>query len=81
MVTGFFPTGSASFDFWNVNRIGKHKAIAVIYRSSYSQCYHCQTKEHFLKNNTLELTANPRKLMLLLKTLGNVLFCPLNKLK
>lgn len=80
MVTGFFPTGSASFDFLNVKRIGKHKAIAVIY-CSYSQCYYCQTKQHFLKNNALELTANLIKLMLLLKTLGSVLFCPLNKVK
>lgn len=33
MVIGFFPTGSASLDFWNVNRIGKHKAIAFTYCS------------------------------------------------
>lgn len=79
MVTGFFPTGSASFDFWNVNTIGKHKAIAVTYCSSYSQRYYCQGEQHFLKNYTPELTVNLRKLMLLLKTLESALFCPLNK--
>jgi len=36
MVTGFSPTRSAGFDFWNVNRLGKQKAIAVIYCCSYT---------------------------------------------
>lgn len=52
MVPGFFPTGSASFDFRNFNRLGKHKAIAIMYCSSYTQYYYCQTEHHFLKKIT-----------------------------
>lgn len=41
---------------------------------------YCQAKQHFLKNNTPELTVKLGKLMLLLKTLESTLVCPLNKL-
>lgn len=76
MVTGFFPTGFASFDFWHVNRIGKHRAITIIYCSSYSQYYYCLTEQHFLKkNNALELMVNLRKLMLLLEHQDQAVHC------
>lgn len=66
MVTGFFPTGSASFDGWNTKRIGRHKA--VIYCCSCSQ--YCQAKQHLLKNNTCALTV----------ILGNCSWRPWDKL-